>query len=114
MLNLDYLNPSDRVTDGHYNAPIPSKLAPYEKDVIELRRHGLTYPQIHKILCEKEYTGSVVSLRMFIQKEKSRMREQEEQNKPQSEFIQRKSLYQLIYKKPENVATITVGQYRQQ
>ena len=28
----NYLNPSYRVTDGHYNARIPGKLAPYEKD----------------------------------------------------------------------------------
>ena len=109
----NYLNPSYRVTDGHYNARIPGKLAPYEKDVIGLRSRGLTYPQIHKILCEKGYTGSVASLRMFMQKERSRMREQEEQDKPQSEFIQRKSLCQLIYRKLENVATITAGQYEQ-
>ena len=83
---------------------------PYEKDVIELRSQGLTYPQIHKILCGKGYTGSVASLRIFMQKERSRMREQ---GKPQSELIQRKSLCQLIYKKLENVATITAGQYKQ-
>lgn len=65
----NYLNPSYRITDGHYNARIPGKLAPYEKEVIELRSRGLTYPQIHKILCEKGYTGSVASLRMFMQKE---------------------------------------------
>ncbi len=41
------------------------------------------------------------------------MREQEEQDKPRSEFIQRKSLCQLIYKKLENVATITAKQYKQ-
>ena len=46
-----------------------------------------------------------------MQKERSRMREQEEQDKPQSEFIQRKSLCQLIYKKLEDVST--VGQYKQ-
>ncbi len=46
-------------------------------------------------------------------KERSRMREQEEQDKPQSEFIQRKSLCQLIYKKLENIAIITAGQYKQ-
>lgn len=37
----------------------------------------------------------------------------EEQDKPQSEFIQRKSLCQLIYKKLENIAIITAGQYKQ-
>ena len=109
----NYLSPSYCVIDGHYNARIPGKLAPCEKDVIELRSQGLTYPQIHKILCEKGYTGSVASLRMFMQKERSRMREQGEQDNPQSEFIQRKSLCQLIYKKLENVATITAGQYKQ-
>ena len=109
----NYLNSDYRVTDGHYNARIPGKLAPYEKDVIELRSQGLTYPQIHTLLCEKGYTGSVASLRMFMQKERSRMREQDEQGKPQSEFIQRKSLCQLIYKKLEDVATITAGQYGQ-
>lgn len=109
----NYLNPGYCVTDGHYNARIPGKLAPYEKEVIELRSKGLTYPQIHKILYEKGYTGSVASLRMFMQKERSRRREQKEQDKPQSEFIQRKSLCQLIYKKLENVATITADQYGQ-
>ena len=38
-----------------------------------------------------------------MQKERSRMREQGEQDKPQSEFIQRKSFCQLIYKKLEDV-----------
>ncbi len=109
----NYLDSDYRVTDGHYNARIPGKLAPYEKDVIELRSQGLTYPQIHTLLCEKGYTGSVESLRMFMQKERSRMREQDEQGKPQPEFIQRKSLCQLIYKKLEDVATITAGQYGQ-
>lgn len=109
----NYLNPSYSVSDGHYNVRIPGKLAPYEKDVVELRSKGMTYPKIHKILCEKGYTGSVASLRMFMQKERTRMREQDEQNKVQSEFIQRKSLCQLIYKKIENVATITINQYEQ-
>lgn len=109
----NYLNPDYCITDGHYNVRIPSKLAPYEKDVIELRSQGNTYPQIHKLLCEKGYTGSVASLRMFMQKERARMQEQEEQAKPQSEFVQRKSLCQLIYKKLEDVAIITAAQYEQ-
>ena len=41
------------------------------------------------------------------------MREQEELDKPQSEFIQRKSFCQLIYKKLENIAALTAGQYEQ-
>lgn len=109
----NYLKPSYSVTDGHYNMRIPGKLAPYEKEVIELRSKGLTYPQIHKILSEKGYTGSVACLRIFMQKERTRMHNQEEYNKPQSEFVQRKSLCQLIYRDLENVATITSDQYEQ-
>lgn len=109
----NYLDPGYSVTDGHYNGRIPGKLAPYEKEVIELRSQGLTYTKIHNILCGKGYTGSVASLRMFMQKERARMQEQEEQDKPLSEFIQRKSLCQLIYKKLEDVAAITAGQYEQ-
>lgn len=109
----NYLNPDYSIINGHYHVRIPWKLAPYEKDVIELRSKGLTYPQIHKILCEKGYTGSVASLRMFMQKERTRMHSQEEQDKNPSEFIQRKSLCQLIYKKLEDITTITANQYEQ-
>ena len=109
----NYLNPDYSIINGHYHVRIPGKLAPYEKDVIELRSKGLTYPQIHKILCEKGYTGSVASLRMFMQKEKTRIHRPEEQDKTPSEFIQRKSLCQLIYKKLENITTITAKQYEQ-
>ena len=109
----NYLNPSYSVVDGHYNVRISGKLAPYEQEVLELRSKGMTYPQIHKIVCDKGYMGSVASLRMFIQKERTRMRDQDEQSKIQSEFIPRKSLCQLIYKKIENVTSITTMQYEQ-
>ena len=42
----NYLNPDYSIINGHYHVRIPGKLAPYEKDVIELRSKGLTYPQI--------------------------------------------------------------------
>lgn len=67
-----YLSPDYSVEDGHYNARIPGKLAPYEAEVIKLRSEGMTYPNIHKIITEKGYKGSVASLRMFIQKERIR------------------------------------------
>ena len=41
------------------------------------------------------------------------MHSQEEQDKNPSEFIQRKSLCQLIYKKLEDITTITANQYEQ-
>lgn len=48
-----------------------------------------------------------------MQKERTRMHDQKEQHKNQSEFIQRKSLCQLIYKKIEDITTITEKQYEQ-
>ena len=50
-----YLSPDYSVEDGHYNARIPGKLAPYEAEVIKLRSEGMTYPNIHKIITEKGY-----------------------------------------------------------
>ena len=41
----NYLNPDYSVTDGHYNARIPGKLVPYEKDIIKLRKQGEHIPQ---------------------------------------------------------------------
>lgn len=107
----NYLNPNYSLTNGHYNVRIPGKLAPYEKEVIELRSQGITYPQIHKIISAKGYSGSVASLRMFMQKERARRKQQDEQSNSSSEFIQRKSLCQLIYKRLENVKSISGTQY---
>ena len=109
----NYLNPDFSITNGHYNVRIPGKLAPYEREVIELRSKGLTYPKIHDIICKKGYTGSVASLRMFMQKERTRMYEQNETEKPHSEYVQRKSLCQLVYKKLEDIGTITAKQYQE-
>lgn len=86
---------------------------PYEKDVIELRSQELTYPKIHEIIWAKGYIGSVASLRMFMQKERARMHEQKENEKPHSEYVQRKSLCHLVYKKIEDIGTITIKQYQE-
>ena len=50
----NYLNPDFSVTNGHYNVRIPGKLAPYENEVIKFRSQGLTYPQIHDIICKRD------------------------------------------------------------
>ena len=90
----------------------------YIDEVIKLRSEGMTYPNIHKIITEKGYKGSVASLRMFIQKERIRneahLSQQETCSDYQSkEYIQRRSLIQLIYKGLSDVKTITKTQYEQ-
>lgn len=113
-----YLAPDCLVVNGHYNNRIPGKLAPYEKEVIELRSQGMTYPAIHRIISKKGYKGSVASLRMFIQKEKIRNQEIYNYNNIRSgyepkEYIQRKSLSQLIYKSINDIHTIEADQFEQ-
>lgn len=113
----NYLNPSYSVENKHYHARILGKLAPYEAEVIKLRCEGMTYPCIHKIISEKGYEGSVASLRMFIQKERIRcMSSQKEEacsDYHPKEYIQRRSLTQLIYKGLNDVKTISQEQYEQ-
>ena len=110
-----YLDPEYNPVDGHYNVRIPGKLAPYEKKVVELRSKGMTYSSIHKIITQEGYAGSVASLRMFIQKERIRNKEAENPDAnsdycPQ-EYIQRRSLSQIIYGRMSKSKLISEEQY---
>ena len=49
---------------------------------------------------------------MFMQKERIRTQEQKENEKLHSEYVQRKSLCQLVYKKIEDIGTMTAKQYQ--
>lgn len=77
----------------------------------------MTYPCIHKIISEKGYDGSVASLRMFIQKERIRcvtaQKEDACSDYQPKEYVQRRSLTQLIYKGLDDVKTISQEQYEQ-
>lgn len=113
----NYLNPDYSVVDGHYNVRIPNKLAPFEKDVIELRSKGMTYVKIHEIITKRGYNGTVASLRMFMQKERIRNIAKEDNDMVNSDYqptemIQRKALSQLIYKKIEDIFIINPDQYK--
>lgn len=113
----NYLNPDYSVVDGHYNVRIPNKLAPFEKDVIELRSKGMTYVKIHEIITRRGYNGTVASLRMFMQKERIRNANKEDEYMINSDYqptemVQRKALSQLIYKKIEDVFIINPDQYK--
>ncbi len=77
----------------------------------------MTYPQIHKRICEQGYDGTVASLRMFVQKEQIRINEANKSAYSSDylpkEYVQRKSLTQLLYKKIDDIHTITGEQYEQ-
>lgn len=107
-----YLDPNCPVNNAKYDRKVPGKLFPYEKEVISLRSQGVTYTEIHKLINDKGYTGSVASLRVFMQKERSHMkREIATADIELVDYIPRKILCQLIYKNLEEVKGITKDQY---
>jgi predicted transcriptional regulator len=109
----NYLNSSYSVVIMSYDRRIPGKLAPYEKQVLELRSQGHTYQKIHEITSKAGYDGSVASLRMFMQKERVHVNSQCENIGMQKEYVQRRSLCQLIYKKLEKIQSLSNEQYEE-
>lgn len=107
-----YLTPSYSAINGHYDNRIPGKLTPYEHQVIELRSKGITYQEIHNIISAEGYDGTVSALRMFMQKERAHTKTHKLQTEKElKEFVQRRSLCRLIYKKLENIAGLSQEQY---
>ncbi|WP_411682701.1 ISL3 family transposase [Clostridium thailandense] len=106
-----YLDPSYSAINVGYDVRIPGKLRPYENQVLELRSQGYTYQKIHDIISEAGYNGSVASLRMFMQKERAHAKSRSENVQNQKEYVQRKSLCQLVYKKLENIKNLSNVQY---
>lgn len=110
----NYLRCDCPLVNGHYDNRIPGKLAPYESYVINMRAEGRTYKDIHNFITKKGYSGTVSSLRMFMQKERARQKEASESETTEHseiEYIQRKSLCKLIYSKLEDVSMLTGEQY---
>lgn len=106
-----YLNPACALSNGHYDIRRPGKLAAYEEIVIEMRSQGISYPRIHDFICAKGYTGTVASLRMFMQKEREHQKSVATLSADPKEYIPRKFMCQLIYRKLEDVKGITSEQY---
>lgn len=106
-----YLDPSYSVVNVNYDVRIPGKLAPFENQVLELRSQGYTYQKIHDIISKTGYNGSVASLRMFMQKERGHSKRQCRNTENQKEYVQRRSLCQLIYKKLEKIQNLSNEQY---
>lgn len=106
-----YLKPDCSLGHAKYDTRTPGKLAPYEQTVIEMRSQGISYPKIHSFICEKGYIGSVASLRMFMQKEREHQKSVAPLNSEHKEYIPRKFMCQLIYRKLEDVKGINQEQY---
>lgn len=75
-----------------------------------MRAKGITYTKIHEFISQKGYSGTVASLRVFMQKERTHQKSIS-QKEEGVEYIPRKTMCQLIYHKLENVKGITSDQY---
>ncbi len=80
----------------------------------ELHHTGKT---IHAIISAEGYKRSVASLRMFVQKERCRNEDSHSSSDACSdyqpkEYIQRKSLTQLIYSKIDDIYSISREQFK--
>ena len=106
-----YLKDDCPLINGGYDNRRPGKLAPYEQEVIEMRAKGITYKKIHEHICGKGYTGTVASLRVFMQKERTHQRNLSDKEKEPVEYIPRKFLCQLIYRELEEIKGLTQEQY---
>jgi len=110
---LNYLDPNYSPVNGHYDRKRPGKLTPYEEEVVDVRSKGKTYDEIYHVISQKGYSGSIAAIRMYMQKERAHRNtvtgasDKAEKN----DYIYRKSLSQLVYKKLEDVRLITKDQY---
>jgi len=107
----NYLKEDCSLNNGHYDRRLPGKLAPYEQDVIEMRSKGIIYAKIHEYIIQKGYTGTVASLRVFMQKERTHRQSIAKQDNEPAEYIPRKFMCQLIYRGLEKVKGLTSEQY---
>jgi len=108
-----YLSEECSLINGHYDYRRPGKLQKYEKEILELRSQGMTYPKITEIIRAKGYNGSVAALRVFMQKEREHQKNANAKSIEHKEFIARKWMIQLIYRDIEKVKGITHDQYEE-
>lgn len=90
---------------------MPGKLASYEQDVITMRAQGITYAKIHEVICIKGYSGTIASLCVFMQKERTHQKSINALTAKPKEYVPRKFMCQLIYRELEKVKGLTSEQY---
>ncbi|XER08400.1 ISL3 family transposase ISCsa1 [Sporomusa rhizae] len=109
---MKYVSGKYTLVNGHYDNRRPGKLQEYEAEVVELRSKGMTYKKITEIIRKKGYTGTVDALRVFMQKEREHQKNIENQKtNTANEYVARKWMVQLIYRKIESIKGITNEQY---
>ena len=105
-----YLKEDCLLINEHCDRRRPGKLAPYEKEISELRFKGLIYTRIHEYIAQKGYTGTFAFLRVS-NSERANTPENISQNEAVLiEYIPCKTMYQQSYHELESVKRITAEQ----
>jgi len=66
----NYLSDDFTPINAHYGKQREGKLAPFRKEVLQLKSEGLKYREIHDIIKQKGYIGTQDAIRGFISKER--------------------------------------------
>jgi len=98
----NYLTEGYSPVHGQYGTSRPGPLMPFRDEILTLRSEGITYKEITERLHSKGYNGSVAALRGFVSKEK-RITKDLIKYQEQSELIDKRLIYQLLYKPIEKI-----------
>lgn len=105
-----YLSEDFSPVHAQYGQSRHGKLEKYRDTVVEMRNTGKTYGEIANHISALGYTGSVATLRVFMQKERRLTSDFQSQSTTITELIKRNWLIKLLFKPIEQVKGITTEQ----
>ncbi len=96
--------------NGDYNTKHPSKIKPYEKEIIQMLNKRMTFKKIEEVIRRKGYDGASSTIRMFATRERRLLKEAKKGQGHPVEKIERKWLISLLYKPIDKVSQISKEQ----
>lgn len=105
-----YVKEGYNPVNGNYNTKHPSKIKPYEKEIIQMLKKGMTFKKIEEAIRRKGYDGASSTIRMFATRERKLLKEAKEGQDQPVEKIERKWLISLLYKPIDEVSQISEEQ----
>jgi transposase len=107
----NYLSDNFSPVNAHYGKQREGKLAPYRKEILDMKADSLKYREIHERLKEKGYSGTQDAIRGFVSKERRIRRDLLDGGAGESELIDKKRLIRLLYLPLEKVKGLSEAQF---
>lgn len=105
----NYLTKGYSPVHVQYGTSRPGPLMPFREEILTLRSEDMPYREITEKLHSKGYNGSVAALRGFVSKEKRIAKDLIKYQEP-SELIDKRLIYQLLYKPIEKIKGLSKEQ----